>query len=252
MQTIEYPNLSGIAGPEDVSQKGAGSFTADYINWARISQYLRDHAAGWLPKAHLNASGDPVHIAPDGSAYLMIGFVHPCAGETPPVIHAIMNNRMQAMKKESVSSRDISDAFVRGMCKSAALTFGLAWQLWSKDDPLNRDEPSPEPQRAVPPKPKPSTTVDATPVRNLLLDTIREWSNTSKEESIKTTVGILKELNLPTDGSADDLSLGYVLAWSKDCIREGIDFEEAREAHIDSLIETITKHLNEEGEDIDF
>ena len=27
---------------------------------------------------------------------------------------------------------------------------------------------------------------------------------------------------------------------------------EAREAHIDSLIETITKHLNEEGEDIDF
>jgi hypothetical protein len=79
--------------------------------------------------------------APDGSYFLLIGFVHHESGaRTETVPHAVMDHKMQAKKQPD--ARDISDAFVRGMCKAAALLFGLGWQLWSKDDPLSReDEP---------------------------------------------------------------------------------------------------------------
>jgi len=146
---MTYPRLDDVVKADDVSKKGGGNFAADYVNWARIAYYLREHGDGWQPVAVENReTGDIAHRAPDGSYYLLIAFDHPNGRRTSPVPHAVMDHRMQA--KKNPDARDISDAFVRGMCKAAALLFGLGWKLWSKDDPLERDEPAPAPNPKKP------------------------------------------------------------------------------------------------------
>ncbi len=145
---MTYPRLDDVVKADDVSKKGGGNFAADYVNWARIAFYLREHGDGWQPVAVENReTGDIAHRAPDGSYYLLIAFDHPSGRRTSPVPHAVMDHRMQAKKEPD--ARDISDAFVRGMCKAAALLFGLGWKLWSKDDPMERDAPAPKPKPPI-------------------------------------------------------------------------------------------------------
>ena len=181
MRNVNYdtfPSLDGIVGDADVSQKGGGKFAASYVNWAKTSALLREHAPGWQPTTQPNADGGMLHEAPDGTFFLMIGFEkffhrHCDAPEgeafdeyttprrTQCVPHAIMDHTMKA--KKNPDARDISDAFVRGTCKAAALLFGLGWQMWSKDDPLERDEPAPVKKKAKPaglPKPQPFDSVE--------------------------------------------------------------------------------------------
>lgn len=146
---MTYPRLDDVVKADDVSKKGGGNFAADYVNWARIAFYLREHAPGWQPYAKPSLEdGSIAHRAPDGSCYLMLGFIGPEGQATQLIPHAVMDHRMQAKKEPD--ARDISDAFVRGMCKAAALLFGLGWKLWSKDDPLERDEPAPAPKPKKP------------------------------------------------------------------------------------------------------
>lgn len=137
---MEIPNLSGFADPQNVSKKGTGSFKASYINWARTLHDIRENAKGWMPEMIENVHGEQVHPAPDGSGYLMIRFRHVDGTTTTAIPHAIMDNRMHPVKENLISSRDVSDSFVRGACKCAAAVFGYAWQMWSKDDPMERSE----------------------------------------------------------------------------------------------------------------
>lgn len=136
-----FPILDDVVKGDDVATKGSGKFAASYVNWSKIATYLRQHAPGWQPFAEPNKDGGLEHSAPDGSFYLLIGFTHREHGRTELVPHAVMDHTMKA--KKNPDARDISDAFVRGMCKAAALLFGLGWRLWSKDDPFEReDEPA--------------------------------------------------------------------------------------------------------------
>ena len=186
-----YPNLDGVVSADDVSQKGGGRFAADYINWARVCHYLRLHAPGWQPTTQPNADGGMLHEAPDGTFYLMVGFqkfFHRVPGgeegmgyddysctqsRTQCVPHAIMDHTMKA--KKTPDARDISDAFVRGTCKAAALLFGLGWQLWSKDDPLERDEVPVKKAAPKKPKPKPEPEVlEAFPLKEHALSALSE------------------------------------------------------------------------------
>ena len=173
MEYETFPNLDGIVSADDVSQKGGGRFAADYVNWARVCYYLRKHAPGWQPYTERTASNSMVHEAPDGTYYLLIGFTHKHhpSGETVPVPHAIMDHTMKA--KKNPDARDISDAFVRGVAKAAALLFGLGWQLWSKDDPLEREE---EPVKKASPKlrPKPKEVLDAFPLKEHALSALAQ------------------------------------------------------------------------------
>jgi len=194
-ESIEYdtfPNLDGVVSADDVSQKGGGRFAADYVNWARVCYYLRKYAPGWQPTTQPNADGGMLHAAPDGTFYLMIGFqklfhrvcYNPGAEKGEPfddygcppsrtqyVPHAIMDHTMKA--KKNPDARDISDAFVRGVAKAAALLFGLGWQLWSKDDPLERDEVPVK--KAAPKKPKPEPEVlEAFPLKEHALSALSE------------------------------------------------------------------------------
>ena len=127
----EYPNLAGVATENLIEKIGGGGFQASYINWSRTMHLLRAHAPGWLPELVHNADGGILHRAPVG-AYLLIRFVHADGRTTPSVPQAIMDNKNNSIPLERVTSRDVTDTQVRGICKAAALLFGLAYELWAK------------------------------------------------------------------------------------------------------------------------
>ena len=127
----EIPNLAGIATEDLVDKIGGGNFQASYINWARTLHLLRTHAPGWLPELVQATDGGVVHTAPIG-AFLMIRFRHSDGTVTPEVPQAVMDNSNRAIPLERVTARDVTDTHVRGVCKAAAVTFGLAYELWAK------------------------------------------------------------------------------------------------------------------------
>ncbi|TFI06722.1 hypothetical protein E4P35_14325 [Thiopseudomonas sp. 4R-3cl] len=125
-----FPNLAGIATADLVEQIGTGKYAASYINWSRTMHLLREHAPGWLPELVTAPDGYILHQAPVG-AYLLIRF-RKGDQTTPPVPQAVMDNRNAAIPVERITARDITDTHRRGVCMAAALTFGLAYELWAK------------------------------------------------------------------------------------------------------------------------
>ena len=123
------PDLSGLISKEDLHKKG--SF-ATYMNWARTTQYLREHAPNW--EFHLECrleTQEYVWAAPNGTGYLMCFFQN---GEkkTPLFPFPIMDNRNNPLPLEKISARDVSDSHRRGLCACAAFVFGLAYELWAR------------------------------------------------------------------------------------------------------------------------
>ena len=128
---LEYPNLAGVATDNLIEKIGSNKFQASYINWSRTMHLLRTYAPGWLPETVPNDSHGLIHRAPVG-AYLLIRFVHADGRTTPSVPQSIMDNNNKSIPLESITSRDVTDTQVRGICKAAALLFGLAYELWAK------------------------------------------------------------------------------------------------------------------------
>ena len=125
------PNLAGVATQDLVEQIGGGNFKASYINWSRTMHLLREHAPGWMPQLVATTEGSMLHRAPVG-AYLLICFVHADGSATPATPQAVMDSRNNAIPLDKITARDITDTHVRGICKAAALMFGLAYELWAK------------------------------------------------------------------------------------------------------------------------
>ena len=128
----DVPNLSGIATEDLVDTIGTGSFSARYINWAKTLNLLHEHAPGWLPHIVHQENGEIVYGVVD-SAYVLIYFIHTDETSLPPVMQAIMDNRHKAIPFDQITAVDVSNAIVRGYCKAAAVSFGLAYELWSGD-----------------------------------------------------------------------------------------------------------------------
>jgi len=126
----KYPDLAGVATADLVEKIGGTGFQASYINWSRTMELLRKHAPGWLPELVTGDLGI-LHNAPVG-AFLLIRFRHLDGTTTPEVPQAIMDNNNKAVPLEKITARDISDTHRRGVCMAAALTFGLAYELWAK------------------------------------------------------------------------------------------------------------------------
>jgi hypothetical protein len=128
----ELPNLAGVATKNLVEKIGSGSYSAEYINWSRTLKLLREHAPGWCVESVPTIDGSLVHRAPGAGGYLLIRFRHLDGTTTPEVPQAIMDNRNKAINYDNISSRDITDTHRRGACLAAAMTFGLAHELWAK------------------------------------------------------------------------------------------------------------------------
>lgn len=127
----DIPNLAGIATADLVEKIGGGNYSASYINWSRTLHLLRTHAPGWLPELVQTRDGGILHEAPNG-AFLLIRFRHADGTVTPEVPQAVMDTRNAAVPTAKVTARDITDTHRRGVCMAAALTFGLAYELWAK------------------------------------------------------------------------------------------------------------------------
>jgi hypothetical protein len=137
------PNLGSVISAADIDKKGTGSYAADYVNWARTAQLLRENAPGW--QFHLRPTADGQHVwqAPNGTGYV-VGYFEGPGGVTPDFPQAVMDNRNAAVPLNKIDARDLTDTHRRCLCTAAAAQFGLAWQLWAKEPVENphRDEPT--------------------------------------------------------------------------------------------------------------
>lgn len=199
---MQIPNLAGVATDDLVETIGAGSFKASYINWSRTLQLLREHAPGWLPETVPNADGSLLHAAPVG-CYLLIRFRN---GEqvTPAVPQAVMDTRNAAIQRDKITARDLTDTHRRGVCLAAAMTFGLAYELWAKlplesgheeekKDERQERRATPKPPVAPPPPkppvapPPPASTVSV----NALLEQIELASTMEGLELLRIDINRL-------------------------------------------------------------
>ena len=130
----QWPNLAGVIDAEQIETIGSGKFSAAYVNWARTMHMMHEHAPGWLPFAEPATDGGLIHRSPAG-CYMMIGFrnMHTQA-QTPLTPQAVMDNKNKAIAYDSITARDITDTHRRGLCQAAAMFFGLAYELWAKDE----------------------------------------------------------------------------------------------------------------------
>lgn len=126
------PNLAGVATKDLVEKIGTGSYAASYINWSRTLNLLHEHAPGWCVEFVPTADGSLVHRAPGNGGYLLLRFRHLDGTVTPEVPQAIMDNRNGAIPYDKITARDVTDTHRRGACLAAAMTFGLAYELWAK------------------------------------------------------------------------------------------------------------------------
>ena len=136
---MTIPNLGGVIKAEDVFEKGSGSYTASYVAWAKTSQLLRDHAPGWQFLLCAKNPEEYVWQAPDGSGYLMCCFKRmgpdlTTEESTTLFPFPIMDNRNNPIPCEKISARAFTDSHRRALCACAAFTFGLAYQLWAKEE----------------------------------------------------------------------------------------------------------------------
>jgi hypothetical protein len=144
------PNLGNVITAADITQKGTGSYAADYVNWCRTAQLLREHAPGW--QFHLRSTPEGQHVwrAPNGTGYVVGFFEGPDGTTTPDFPQAVMNNRNEAVQMDKIDARDVTDTHRRCLCTAAAAQFGLAWQLWAKEPVEN---PHREAEGDAPPAP---------------------------------------------------------------------------------------------------
>jgi hypothetical protein len=132
-----FPNLGNVITTDDVSQKGTGSYKADYVNWCRTMHLLHEHAPGWQFCLAHYADASHAWKAPNGTAYVVGYFTGPNGERTPDFPQAIMDSRNNAVAYEKVSARDLTDSHRRCLCTAAAAQFGLAWQLWAREEVEN-------------------------------------------------------------------------------------------------------------------
>jgi pyruvate/2-oxoglutarate dehydrogenase complex dihydrolipoamide acyltransferase (E2) component len=152
----DLPNLAGVATKDLVESIGTGRFSASYINWSRTMNLLRQNAPGWMVDYEPNAEGELLHRAPVGG-YLMIRFRHVDGTVTPALPQAVMDHKNNSIPYDKIAARDITDTQRRGMCMAAAMTFGLAYELWAKialESGYGAEEPREAPKAA--PKAQPA------------------------------------------------------------------------------------------------
>lgn len=244
-KTGAIPDLSGLISKEDLHKKG--SF-ATYMNWARTTQYLREHAPGWefhleprvVPTVNLDththtSPAEPVWESPDGSGYLMCFFQN---GEkkTPLFPFPIMDNRNNPLPLEKISARDLTDSHRRALCACAAFVFGLAYELWARieieeaakvDATPAKKEIVRSPQRGANAKKVANEMIIGTPLDQLFSDL--------QKLSLETRSNVLvqfKALNFPQSIVKDTDNKGmFALVKTDNHIKDVRDIMNALENH---------------------
>ena len=222
----EFPCLDDVITTDDLETKGEGKFAPSYVNWCKTAQLLRKHAAGWQfeLRTTLDPDGHDTHVfrAPDGSGYL-VGFFRAPTGsgflDTPDFPQAIMDARpvlnpdgtaklnkwnkpmMDANASipwDEITARDVTDTHRRCMCTAAAAHFGLAWQIWAKEEVENpmreeaeKPQTAPARQRSTkaaantPPKPESVAKPEETSVKDKVDTVLRPLFEEAGKDVVK-------------------------------------------------------------------
>jgi|TARA_Y100000052_G_C2947091_1_gene84588 hypothetical protein len=142
--SLPFPNLGDVITTDDVSQKGSGSYKADYVNWCRTMHLLHVHAPGWQFALATAPGGGHIWKAPNGSGYVVGYFINSEGKTTPHFPQAVMGYKNESVLFENIHARDVTDTHRRCLCTAAAAHFGLAWQLWAREeveDPMRPEKP---------------------------------------------------------------------------------------------------------------
>ena len=188
-----FPNLGDVITTDDVSQKGTGKYTADYVNWCRTMHLLHVHAPGWQFALATAPGGGHVWKAPNGSGYVVGYFINSEGKTTPHFPQAVMGFKNEHVAFEKIHARDVTDTHRRCLCTAAAAHFGLAWQLWAREeveDPMRPEESKParsmkKPEKARSMTPEPSPAAPGVKAEDQPID----------PQELKALLGTLKEMN---------------------------------------------------------
>ena len=63
-----------------------------------------------------------------------------------------MDFKNNAVAYENITARQVTDTHRRALASCAAFTFGLAWQLWAREeieDPMRNSEPAAKPASKI-------------------------------------------------------------------------------------------------------
>lgn len=131
---VPVPKLGGVISKDDVFKKGKH----DYVAWARIAHYMNEHANGWhfQVKSWHSADGQPQHVwkAPNGTGYLTTCFIGYDGGTTPDFTYAITDYNNKPVTYEKIDARLFTDSARRAFAANAAMTFGLGYELWAREE----------------------------------------------------------------------------------------------------------------------
>lgn len=148
---MTLPNLAGVITKADVDTKGSGTYAASYVNWAKVAHLLHEHAPGWEFHLQPTDAGSLIWPAPDGTAYVVGYFSGPDDQLTAEFPFPAMGNRNEPIAFDKVSARVLTDTHRRALAAAACFTFGLAFELWSKEEienPHREEKAAPEPAKA--------------------------------------------------------------------------------------------------------
>jgi len=165
---MTIPNLAGVITKADIDTKGTGSYAASYINWAKVAHLLHEHAKGWEFHLKPSAEGGLIWAAPDNTAYVIGYFSGPDDQATADFPFPAMDNRNNPIPLDRVNARTLTDTHRRALCAAAAFTFGLAYELWAKEEvenPHREETPAKPPLQQTKPQPKPAVKTSATPAQ---------------------------------------------------------------------------------------
>ena len=188
-----FPNLGDVITTDDVSQKGTGKYTADYVNWCRTMHLLHVHAPGWQFALATAPGGGHVWKAPNGSGYVVGYFINSEGKTTPHFPQAVMGFKNEHVAFEKIHARDVTDTHRRCLCTAAAAHFGLAWQLWAREeveDPMRPEES--KPARSMK---KPEKARSMTPEPSPAAPGLKAEDQPINPQELKALLGTLKEMD---------------------------------------------------------
>ena len=148
------PNLAGVIEIKDVHQLPTG-FKAKYMAWAKVAAIFNEKCPGWTHHTKMNEQdGTPLFDAPDGSMYFIFYFQDPEGNKFSDFIYPIMGNKKQALKRQQIDAREVSDSQRRGFVAHCAFQFSLGYELWAKEE-IEDNEPHLKVVTKTEPKPEP-------------------------------------------------------------------------------------------------
>jgi hypothetical protein len=132
-----------------------GGFRSKYMTWAKVASIMNKECPGWSHHCRMNPSdGHPLFDAPDGSMYFIFYFQDPEGNKFSDFIYPIMGNKKQALKRQQIDAREVSDSQRRGFVAHCAFQFSLGYELWAKEE-IEDNEPHLKVVTKTEPKPEP-------------------------------------------------------------------------------------------------